>query len=218
MAAVQATVVFVLESIVFALIGLALPDLIGGLDTDLPGWLLPDLAIAATLMLVRVAWVFPLAAFRRWRHVGTDRPVWQVPAVITWAGARGVVPLAAALSIPLADTAGRPLPQRDLLLVLAIAVIVISLIVQGFTLAPLVRWADLAVAPAAARSEYGRARLAVADAGLAHIDDIESRTTTIPTVVLDQVRRGLRTWVELTTDDGGDRTACASRTATCATR
>ncbi len=110
-AAVHATVVFVLESVVFALIGLALPDLIRGLSTANQQWLLPALAIAATLMLVRVAWVFPLSAFQHWRHVGADRPIWHVPAVISWAGARGVVPLAAALSIPLAVPRSPPGPR-----------------------------------------------------------------------------------------------------------
>ena len=54
-------------------------------------------------------------------------------AVVAWAGTRGVVPLAAALSIPLTDDSGAPLAGRDLVLVLAIAVIAISLVVQGFT-------------------------------------------------------------------------------------
>jgi CPA1 family monovalent cation:H+ antiporter len=67
-----------------------------------------------------------------------------VPAVISWAGTRGVVPLAAALSIPLTSAGGAPLPRRDLVLVLAIAAIVISLIVQGLTLGPLVRLAGIA--------------------------------------------------------------------------
>jgi NhaP-type Na+/H+ or K+/H+ antiporter len=63
----------------------------------------------------------------------------MTPAVISWAGTRGVVPLAAVLSIPLTAADGSPLPQRDLLLVLAVGVIVISLITQGLTLEPLVR-------------------------------------------------------------------------------
>jgi hypothetical protein len=67
--------------------------------------------------------------------------------VLSWAGARGVVPLAAALSIPLTDDVGAAVPFRDLVQVIAIAVIVISLVVQGFTLAPLVRLTDLAIAP-----------------------------------------------------------------------
>ena len=66
----------------------------------------------------------------------------DVPAVVSWAGTRGVVPLAAALSIPLTSASGIPLPQRDLILVLATAVIVISLVVQGLTLEPLVCLSD----------------------------------------------------------------------------
>jgi Na+/H+ antiporter len=203
MTAVNHTVVFVLESVVFALIGLALPDLIRDLSSANQRWFFPALAIAATLMLVRVAWVFPLAAFRHWRHVGPDRQVWQVPAVISWAGARGVVPLAAALSIPLVDHTGQPLPHRDLLLVLATTVIVISLLVQGFTLAPLVRRAGLAVPAADADSEYTFARLQVAEAGLAYIDELDGLES-VPTAVLEQVRRSLHTRVELARDDGDD--------------
>jgi Na+/H+ antiporter len=203
--AVHATVVFMLESVVFALIGLELPDLIHGLSTANQHWFLPALAITATLMLVRVAWVFPLAAFRNWRHIGTSRMGWQVPAVVSWAGARGVVPLAAALSIPLADAAGQPLPQRDLLLVLATAVIVISLVVQGFTLAPLVRLTDLAIPPGDAAGEYSRARLRVAEAGLAYVDELEALEK-VPPVVIDQIRRSLETRVELAQGDGVDAT------------
>jgi CPA1 family monovalent cation:H+ antiporter len=113
------------------------------------------------------------------------------------------VPLAATLSIPLTDAAGPPLPQRDLVLVLATAVIVISLLVQGFTLAPLVRRVGLAVPVADVRSEYGRARLA-------QLDDIEADQA-VPTVVLDQVRRALRTSVEMTRDDGSDAGRAARR-------
>jgi monovalent cation/hydrogen antiporter len=138
-----------------------------------------------------VAWVVPLTAFRSWRPRRADRPLWPVPAVVTWAGARGVVPLAATLSIPIVDAAGRPVPQRDLLLVLATAVIVISLVVQGFTLAPLVRRAGLAVPREDAESEYARARLRVAEAGLAHLDELDAAEA-VPPAVLDRVRRALR--------------------------
>jgi Na+/H+ antiporter len=201
--AVHATVVFVLESVVFALIGLALPDLIRELSSANQRWLLPSLAIALTLMVVRVAWVFPLAGLRNWRHLGAGRWRWQVPAVVSWAGTRGVVPLAAALSIPLVDAAGQPLPQRDLLLVLATAVIVISLVVQGFTLAPLVRLADLAVPQDDAAGGYSRARLRVAEAGLAYVDELEALET-VPPVVIEEVRRSLETRVELAQEEGAD--------------
>jgi len=206
--AVHHTVVFMMESVVFALIGLALPDLIRGLSSANQRWFWPAIAITATLLVVRVAWVFPLAAFQHWRHVGTARPGWQVPAVVTWAGARGVVPLAAALSIPLVNDAGQPLPYRDLLLVLATAVIVISLVVQGFTLAPLVRRAGLAVPAADTDEMYSRARLRVAEAGMAYLDQLEGLQAAAP-VVVDRVRLSLRNRLELAQegvdDPGGVR-------------
>jgi len=137
--AVYQTVIFVLESVVFSLIGLELPTLVRDLG-NARHWLEGALAVAATLIATRVAWVFPAWAITQ-RRRGVRRPSWAVPAVVSWAGTRGVVPLAAALSIPLTTTSGAPLPQRDLVLVLAAATIVISLVVQGFTLEPLARFA-----------------------------------------------------------------------------
>jgi CPA1 family monovalent cation:H+ antiporter len=106
--AVTGTVVFLLESVVFALIGLQLPGLIRGHSTS--EWLLPAVVIVAVMLLTRVLWVFPLATALRRRRGETGAP-WQVPAVVSWAGARGVVPLAAALSIPLTTNAGAALPD-----------------------------------------------------------------------------------------------------------
>jgi Na+/H+ antiporter len=181
--AVFETVVFLLESVVFALIGLQLPDLVGRLAGA--NWVLPALLITATLVVVRVLWVFPLSAIAQ--RKGGARPSWQVPAVVSWAGARGVVPLAAALSIPLTTTAGTELPYRDLVLVLAIAVIVTSLVVQGFTLAPLVRRAGIALDPLDVHREHSSARARMAEAGLARLDDlVESETA--PEFVAEQLR------------------------------
>jgi CPA1 family monovalent cation:H+ antiporter len=82
-----------------------------------------------------------------------------------------VVPLAAALSIPLTAADGTPLAHRDLILVLAIAAIVISLIVQGLTLGPLVRLAGIG-RPGDARQEESVARLRLAEAALARLDEL----------------------------------------------
>jgi CPA1 family monovalent cation:H+ antiporter len=185
--AVFGTVVFLLESVVFGLIGLQLPALVRRLAAAGEGtaWLLPALAIAGALVVVRVAWVFPLAAFAQRR--GGRRPSWQVPAVVTWAGARGVVPLAAALSIPLTTSAGALLPYRDLVLALSIAVIVITLVVQGFTLAPLVRRAGIALDPQDVDEEHSSARARLAEAGLAHLDELAEREAA-PEFAIDQLR------------------------------
>ena len=99
--------------------------------------------MTGTLIVIRILWVFPLSAVIQ-RRGGARRPSWPVPAVVSWAGARGVVPPAAALSIPLTSASGAPLPRRDLILAIATAVIVVSLIVQGLTLEPLVRRAGIA--------------------------------------------------------------------------
>jgi NhaP-type Na+/H+ or K+/H+ antiporter len=166
---VYQTVIFLLETVVFSLIGLQLPALI----RNLPGgeaWPAAALAVAGTLMVTRSGWVFPLSAVVQ-RRSGVRRPSWPVPAVVSWAGTRGVVPLAAALSIPLTSASGALLPQRDLILVLATTVIVVSLVVQGLTLEPLVRLTGIA------RQDGGRheetvARLRLAEAALARLDEL----------------------------------------------
>lgn len=194
LSAVFQTVVFLLESVVFGLIGLQLPALLRGQADIDTRWPLQALAIAATLMAVRVAWVFPLAAIRQ-RRQGIERPSWRMPAVVSWAGTRGVVPLAAALSIPLTSSSGAALPDRDLVLLLTTAVIVITLVVQGFTLAPLVRRAGIALAPDDVRQEHTTARLALAHAGLSHLDHL-TETAAAPDFVLEALRNSWQDRIE----------------------
>jgi Na+/H+ antiporter len=204
--AVYQTVIFLLESVVFSLIGLQLPALVRDLTS--PGlWPLIALTIAATLIASRVAWVFPLWAGRQWRQ-GQRRPSWTVPAVISWAGTRGVVPLAAALSIPLTAADGTALPQRDLLLVLAVTVIVISLIAQGLTLEPLVRRTAIAQPAASSRQEEATAQLRMAEAGIARLDELAAGQEA-PGAVIDRMRQNLDARASHaraeTGTDGGDR-------------
>jgi CPA1 family monovalent cation:H+ antiporter len=186
--AVYGTVVFLLESVVFSLIGLELPMLIDHLAGAARGWPVQALAITGTLLAVRIAWVYPLSAVLQRRG---GWPSWRVPAVVVWAGARGVLPLAAALSIPLRTDAGTPLPQRDLVLLLTTAVIVTTLVVQGFTLAPLVRRSGVGLGPEHARNEDGTARLRMAEAALAYLEQLAD-SGAAPDAVLDRLRRGLQ--------------------------
>jgi monovalent cation/hydrogen antiporter len=187
---VYQTVIFVLESVVFSLIGLQLPTLVRELGHT-GQWLVAALAVTGTLIATRVAWVFPVWAGSQWRR-GRRRAAWPVPAVVSWAGTRGVVPLAAALSIPLTTASGAALPQRDLVLVLAAAAIVISLIVQGFTLEPLARFAGFGKTTAAGPlHEETLARLRMAEAGLARLDEL-AENGAAPDAVIDRLRTGLR--------------------------
>lgn len=184
---VYQTVIFLLESVVFALIGLELPATI----RSLPGgeaWPAAVIALTGTVIVTRILWVFPLSAVTQ-RRGGARRPSWPVPAVVSWAGTRGVVPLAAALSIPLATASGAALPRRDIVLVLATGVIVVTLVLQGLTLEPLARFAGIA-RPAAAGHEETIARLRMAEAGLARLDEL-AETDATPDAVVDRLRAGL---------------------------
>ncbi|MFF3686846.1 Na+/H+ antiporter [Streptomyces sp. NPDC002187] len=192
--AVYGTVVFLLESVVFSLIGLALPTLIRELPEGYGLWPLHALAVATTLVAVRMVWLFPLSAVVQ-RKGGAPRVSWRVPAVLTWAGTRGVVPLAAALSIPVTAQDGTALTQRPLVLVLATSVVVVTLITQGFTLAPLVRRSGIALQPAHTEREEAEARCRLAGAGLRRVEEL-SELEAVPDVVLDRLRRGLQARLE----------------------
>lgn len=148
-AAVWRMVAFVLESVVFALIGLQLPVVLRGLGR--PGaWRAAGYAVVllATLIVARFVWVFlatylPRRALPR-LAVRDPAPPWPVPFVISWAGMRGVVSLAVAFSVPLTVHGGTRFPFRDLLLFLAFCCVIGTLVVQGFSLPWLVRRLPLA--------------------------------------------------------------------------
>jgi monovalent cation/hydrogen antiporter len=206
--AVYDTVVFLLESVVFGLIGLQLPALIRAADAHTWGWAAQAAVITATLLAVRALWVFPLSLALQYRRDG--RASWRVPSVVSWAGARGVLPLAAALSIPLTAAGGGPLAGRDRVLLLTAAVIVATLVVQGFTLGPLVRRSGIAVPAEDARSEETLALLAMSRRALAHLDQVEALDAA-PPVAVAQLRQALQARHDDADGTGGDATGPALR-------
>ncbi|MEV2213203.1 Na+/H+ antiporter [Streptomyces sp. NPDC050997] len=142
--AVWKMVAFVLESAVFALIGLQLPLIIKGLG-EYEGGRAAWYAIAVFLVVVvsRFVWVYPATFLPRWlsariREREND-PTWKGPFVIAWAGMRGVVSLAIAFSIPLTVHGGAPFPERNLILFLTFTTVIGTLVLQGLTLPSLVR-------------------------------------------------------------------------------
>ncbi|KOY53682.1 Na+/H+ antiporter [Streptomyces sp. XY332] len=191
--AVNGTVVFVLESVVFSLIGLTLPSQVAALTAADRAWPLYALAVAVTLIAVRLLWVLPLSVVVQ-RGAGA-RPSWRIPAVLTWAGTRGVVPLAAALSIPVGEDDTGLLGQRPLVLVLTTSVVVFTLVAQGFTLGGVVRRSGIALEPDHTEREEASARCSLAAAGIRRLDemtDIEA----VPDVVADRLRRSLQARLE----------------------
>lgn len=142
--AVWKMVAFVLESAVFALIGLQLPVVLKDLG-DYQGLDAAWYAVALFLVVVatRFVWVYPATFLPRIfsaRIRGREEnPTWKGPFVIGWAGMRGVVSLAIAFSIPLTMHGGEPFPDRNLILFLTFTTVIGTLVVQGLTLPPLIR-------------------------------------------------------------------------------
>ncbi len=131
---------FILNGLVFILIGLDLPQIIEGLEgVSMNMAISYALLITAVLIVSRIfaaygAVVITLIA-RRFIKVADDRhPGLKAPFLLGWAGMRGVVSLAAALSIPLYLKDGSPFPQRNLILFITFIVILVTLILQGLTL------------------------------------------------------------------------------------
>jgi len=142
--AVWKMVAFLLESAVFALIGLQLPIVLEGLG-EYEGTHAAWYAVAVFLVVVatRFVWVYPgtflpRLLFRRIRE-REENPGWKGPFVIGWAGMRGVVSLAIAFSIPLTVHGGGAFPDRNLVLFLTFTTVIGTLVVQGLTLPPLIR-------------------------------------------------------------------------------
>jgi monovalent cation/hydrogen antiporter len=142
--AVWKMVAFILESSVFALIGLQLPYVVQGLGGYSVGetlWYAVGVFVA--VVVVRFVWVFPatflpraLSPRIRKREPDTN---WTAPVIVGWAGMRGVVSLAIAFSIPLATAGGEPFPARNLMLFLTFTTVIGTLVIQGLTLPALIR-------------------------------------------------------------------------------
>ncbi|PZU09648.1 Na+/H+ antiporter [Sphingomonas sp.] len=133
--------VFVFEASVFMLIGFSLRDVLeraGGLDAALGSMAWPLLAIVGALTIARFAWIFGSDAFLRLLHrlgLGREKPLGAPAAIVMgWAGMRGVVTLAVALTLPDA------MPGRDFMLLAAFGVILVTVVVQGSTLGLVIRW------------------------------------------------------------------------------
>lgn len=135
---------FVLNGLVFLLIGLELPEITRQLgDISLGRAISYGLAISLALILGRLLCTFGAMAFTlvasRFITVADSRPNWKLPLVAGWAGMRGVVSLAAALSVPLLTPQGQPFPYRNLVLFITFVVILVTLVGQGLTLPWLMR-------------------------------------------------------------------------------
>ncbi|MDZ4710244.1 MAG: Na+/H+ antiporter [Saprospiraceae bacterium] len=141
---VWANFTFVLNGLIFFLIGLQLPSITNQLgDISISRAIGYGLAISMVLIVCRLACTFGASLFTRFMShfitVAQRNPGWKGPMVFGWAGMRGVVSLAAALSIPLVINEGQPFPYRNLILFITFIVILVTLVLQGLTLPWVIR-------------------------------------------------------------------------------
>ncbi len=163
-------VLFIINGLVFILIGLQLPVILADLAGSMAELLGLAVAIGVTVIVTRFVWVFPgtyipraLSARIRERE---PNPGWRNVTVVAWAGMRGVVSLAAALALPVA------FPERSLIQFLTFTVIITTLVLQGLTLPALIRVLGITAGDGQLEEER-QARLAAAQAALARIDQLE---------------------------------------------
>lgn len=178
--AVWAAVVFMLNALAFVLIGMQLRPILSRLSAEgLSSSLYVALAVFLTAIAARLAWVMAYNVFFRsvLPHPKTDvdpaRGTIAGGLVISWAGMRGIVTLAAAFALPNVLADGSPFPYRDLVLLCAFGVVLGTLVVQGLTLRPLIAALRLE-APDPVAVEVRQARVEALRAALATIDGDES--------------------------------------------
>jgi monovalent cation/hydrogen antiporter len=190
--AVWEMVDFILNGLVFILIGLQLSTILctlaGRSLIELVG---SCLLLSLAAILVRLAWVF-LDAYLRWWLVRPPRsadgaPHWRETFVVGWAGMRGVVSLAAALALPQAT------PERDVLIFLTFVVILVTLVGQGISLPWFIRKLGLGAASGVVAHQELHARTIAVEAALAQIEQLRGEWPThLPLIDSLQMQYGHR--------------------------
>jgi Na+/H+ antiporter len=189
---------FLLESVLFLLIGLQLQHIIQGVHGGVGLPLLAAAAVLAAAIIVRLGWMFLVPLILRIFHVRVRGPAAPPQSreqaesrraelfVLGWSGMRGAVSLAAALALPLTTTAHHPFPARDTVIFIAYITIVAGLVLAGLTLPYLVRRLGLAEGEEMARAE-AKARLQLAHTALQRIDEAAERGE-FPDGAVEQLR------------------------------
>ncbi|AZM55465.1 Na+/H+ antiporter [Streptomyces sp. WAC 01529] len=194
-AAVWKVVAFILESAVFALIGLQLPIVLKGLGEYSVGQAVWYAAgVFVFVVVARFAWSYPAtylprAVSARIREREKDMD-WRRPLIVSWAGMRGVVSLAIAFSIPLVMEDGEPFPARNLVLFLTFTTVIGTLVVQGLSLPWLIRVLKLPGRDAQAQTlAEAQAQNAASQAAEARVEELmRDERNRLPRPLQDRLR------------------------------
>jgi monovalent cation/hydrogen antiporter len=187
---------FLLEGLVFLFIGQQLPAVLRGLGDEPAGVTAAAIGLTVlAVLVVRPLWLFLTQTVPGWLgwRLGDPNPTLTGREVtaLTWGGTRGVITLAAILSVPVMIGHGRPFPDRDLLQLCAYVVVLVTLVGQGLTFGPLLRRLGLRANAAEEAQIRHDARLAALGAALTAVDDMQSGHQ-IPAAVADGLRSTIR--------------------------
>jgi Na+/H+ antiporter len=171
---------FALNAALFVLVGLQLRNIIDGLSgystTQLIGY---GLLVSVTVLATRMAWLFPFNVISRLlvlrfprRATSEAPPDYKLTLILAWSGMRGAVSLAVALAIPLTTDAGEAFPARDLIIFLAYAVILVTVVGQGLTLGRLIDWAGVYDDDETVFEQEAQARIAASRAAIARLNEV----------------------------------------------
>ena len=210
--AVWGSLTFAINGLVFVLMGLQLPYVLAGIrEYSVRQLLLYGALFSGIVIVLRLLWMYPGAyvAFvirKRILHQDNVLPSAKQIFVVGWTGMRGVVALAAAIALPETLADGRPFPERNLIIFLTFSVILVTLVLQGLTLPPLIRALGLA-GTENNKTEEEEARRIITSTALAHLEEARGQDLPDFAVVYDDiVRRYARRLASLnkenTEDDG----------------
>ena len=183
--------VFLLESMLFVLIGQQLPAILDGLG-EYSAWelLLYAALVYATLIMARFVWFFIVPSLNpvfdrllRNRYVQSQ---WQERLLMSWSGMRGAISLAAALAVPMTVAGGASFPERDLILFLTFCAILATLVLQGLTLGPLISALRLKSEDEADNVEELETRLEGAHAAVKRLEQLDGEQ--VPTSAQERTR------------------------------
>jgi len=188
---VWGTVVFILKCFILIHIGLQLPEVVHNHNRQSLGeaiWI--AILVVALIVIVRIVWLFVVTYVPRLMSEQVRRrfphPPWRHVALMSWAGMRGVDSLAAALALPLVTRAGTPFPERGLIVFLTFSAILGTLVVQGLSLSPMIRWLQVRE-DHAQEEEERKARFQANQAALARITQI-AKSRAVDDTVLGRLR------------------------------
>ena len=198
------TATFAIGALVFTLIGLEIGRLVPeNLRRDAGAFTVAVLVISAAVIGTRILWIFPAAYLPRLAsprlRARDPIPSWRTLVVLGWAGLRGGDTLVMALAVPLQTASGAPFPAREVVVTVAFGVILVTLLVQGFTLRPLIKVFALPRGDAEEMEER-RARLEAEQAAMKKLEEIGGLGH-IPANALAQMREAVRQRTRLDLDD-----------------